>query len=111
MPPWKFQTVGPERLEFLYRNTGAGPTVDLFPGVAYCLRKFHALISDLVRGAWVRYVRQQNLDVLGETADLNDFLFGSVRAALAVVRPVLIDLQKRALFLLSVTTHALGDAR
>jgi hypothetical protein len=32
-------------------------------------RKFHALISDLVRCAWVGYARQQNLDILGEAAD------------------------------------------
>jgi hypothetical protein len=38
-------------------------------------------------------VRQQNLDVLGETADLNEFLFGSERNNLAVVRPVLMDIQ------------------
>lgn len=98
MPLWKLQTVGRERLDFLYANTGAGKTIELRPGVAYCLRKFHGLISDLVRGAWVRYVRQQNLDVLGENADLNEFLFGSERAVLAVVRPVLIDLQRGRCF-------------
>jgi 5-methylcytosine-specific restriction endonuclease McrA len=98
MPLWKLQTVGRERLDFLYENTDAGKTIDLRPGVAYCFRRFHALISDLVRGAWVRYVRQQNLNILGEAADLNEFLFGSERAALAVVRPVLIDIQERQCF-------------
>lgn len=90
---WKPQTVGRERLDFLYENADEGKTIDLRPGVAYCFRRFHALISDLVRGAWVRYVRQQNLNILGEAADLNEFLFDSERAALAVVRPVLIDIQ------------------
>ena len=66
--------------------------------MAYCFRKFHGLISDLVRGAWVRFVRQQNMDILGETADLNEFLFGSERAGLAAVRPVLMDLQGGACF-------------
>jgi hypothetical protein len=47
------------------------------------------LISDLVRGAWLRNVRQQNLDVVGESTDLTEFLFGSERANLAVVRGVL----------------------
>jgi len=51
-----------------------------------------------VRGAWIRYMRRQNLDVLGETADLNEFLFGSERAALAVVRPVLLDIQQGRCF-------------
>jgi 5-methylcytosine-specific restriction endonuclease McrA len=46
----------------------------------------------------VRYVRQQNLDILGEATDLNEFLFGSERASLAVVRPVLLDLQHGCCF-------------
>jgi 5-methylcytosine-specific restriction endonuclease McrA len=93
MPLWKLQTVGAERLDFLYENTGGGITVELRAGVTFCLRKFHALISDLVRGAWARYVRQQNLSIIGEVTDLQEFLFGSERADLAVVRPVLIDIQ------------------
>ena len=34
----------------------------------------------------------------GETADLNEFLFGSERAALAAVRPVLMGVQRGACF-------------
>jgi 5-methylcytosine-specific restriction endonuclease McrA len=98
MPLWKLQTVGAERLDFLYENTGSGSSIKLRPGVAFCFRKFHALVSDLVRGAWARYVRQQNLGILGEVTDLNEFLFGSERAALAVVRPVLMDLQRGRCF-------------
>ena len=51
-----------------------------------------------MRGAWLRYVRQQNLGVLGEAADLNEFLFGSERNNLALVRPVLMDLQRGRCF-------------
>ena len=98
MPLWKLQAVGREQLDFLYENTGTGKTIELKPGVAFCFRKFHALISDLVRGAWARYVRQNNLDLIGETADLNEFLFGSERMPLAAVRPVLLDLQKGRCF-------------
>jgi len=98
MPLWKLQTVGQERLDFLYKNTGTGKRIELKPGVAFCFRRFHALISDLVRGAWVRYVRQNNLDLLGEATDLNEFLFGSERIPLAAVRPVLLDLQKGRCF-------------
>jgi 5-methylcytosine-specific restriction endonuclease McrA len=68
--------------------------IELRPGVAYCFRQFYPLIGDLVRGAWVRYVRQQNLEVLGEATDLSEFLFGSERAALAVLRPILMPLQE-----------------
>ena len=63
MPLWKLQTVGREHLDFLYANTGAGNTITLRPGIAFCFRKFHPLISDLVRGAWGRLVRQRNLGV------------------------------------------------
>ena len=65
-----------------------GGVIHLLPGIAYCFRKFHRLISDLVQGAWVRYVRQQNLTLIGETADLHEFPFGSERNSLAMVRPV-----------------------
>src|SRR5262249_35102784 len=77
---------------------GEGNMIELRPGVAYCLRKFHPMIFDLVRGAWLRYVRQQNLDILGENADLNEFLFGSERANLAVVRRILLELQHGCCF-------------
>src|SRR5437868_2072377 len=60
MPLWRLQTVGKEKLEFLYPNVGCGNQVDLLPGVAFCLRKFYTLIGDLVRGAWVRYIRRFN---------------------------------------------------
>lgn len=50
------------------------------------------------------------MGILGENADLNEFLFGSERAALAVVRPVLIDIQRGRCFYCSKplspqTTH------
>src|SRR4051794_24856182 len=98
MPLWRLQRIGTEHLDFLYENQGDGRAIQLRPGVAFCFRKFHALISDLVRGAWVRYVRQQNRDVLGETADLNEFLFGSERNSLALVPLVLMDLQQGRCF-------------
>jgi hypothetical protein len=98
MPLWKLQTVGQERVDFLYENAGTGHVIELRPGVAYCFRKFHALITDQVRGAWLRYVRQQNLDLLGEAADLNEFLFGSERNNLAAVREVLMPIQRNRCF-------------
>lgn len=93
MPLWKLQRVGMEQLDFLYENADTGRTIELRSGVALCFRKFHALIGDLVRGAWERYVRQQNLDILGEIADLTSFLFGSDRAVLSMARPALMKIQ------------------
>jgi hypothetical protein len=51
MPLWKLQTVGEERLDFLYENLDRGSLVTLKPGVAYCLRAFYGLLRDLIQGA------------------------------------------------------------
>lgn len=89
MPLWKLQTVGTQKLDFLYDNTGRGSTINLKPGVCYCFRKHYPLVVDLVKGAWAQYVRRYNPDRLAEKADLHEFLFGSERANLALVRPIL----------------------
>lgn len=93
MPLWKLQTVGGSQLDFLYENRREGTTIELRPGVAYCLRQFYGLIGDLVRGAWVRYIRRHNHDVLGTTSDLTEFLFGSERSGLTAVQPILQEIQ------------------
>jgi hypothetical protein len=93
MPLWKLQTVGRERLDFLYENKDTGDFVTLRPGVAYCFRAFYDLVVDLVRAAWLRYVRRYNASLLGETSDLGTFLFGSERASLAIYLPILLELQ------------------
>lgn len=95
MPLWKLQRVGDDVLEFLYPNVTEGDSIELKPGVAFCFRRFHGLIEDLVRGAWVRFVRglKENQRLLGDIADLDEFLFGSDRASLAAYRPILSDVQ------------------
>lgn len=91
MPLWKLQTVGSESFDFLYPNVGKGTSITLRPGVASCFRKFYGLIGDIVRGAWVRYVRRYNRDLLGTTMDLSEFMFGSERSQLNSVRDALTD--------------------
>lgn len=93
MPLWRLQTVGKSTLEFLYPNVGSGNSITLKTGIAFCFRKFYPLIGDLVRGAWVRYVRRFNPDVFGTTSDLHEFLFGSERANLKEVGLVLAEVQ------------------
>jgi hypothetical protein len=93
MPLWKLQTVGSEKLDFLYDNAGRGTAVTLKPGVGFCFRKYHSLVADLVKGAWVRYVRRFNAQVLGDRTDLQEFLFGSERASLLVLKPILLEFQ------------------
>src|SRR5206468_2444069 len=56
MPLWKLQTVGKEKLDFLYRDTSSRDRIELRPGVAFCFRQFYSLIQDAVRSAWLRDV-------------------------------------------------------
>lgn len=51
MPLWKLQIVGNAPLEFLYENRGSGASIELKPGVMFCMRHFHELVTDFVRGA------------------------------------------------------------
>jgi len=94
MPLWKLQTVGEERLEFLYENLDRGNRITLKPGVAYCFRAFYELVRDLIEGAWVRFVQKVNANKLGSVTDLGTFLFGQERACLDAYRPILLDVQK-----------------
>lgn len=56
------------------------------------------LIIDLVRGAWVRYVRRTNADVFQDLEELHEFLFGREREDLSEVRPLLQELHHGACF-------------
>lgn len=98
MPLWKLQTVGEARVDFLYENLGRGTEITLRPGVAYCFRAFYDLVTDLVRGAWLRFVRAQNAAALGDVGDLSVHLFGSERASLTLYLPILMDVQEGACF-------------
>ena len=69
MPLWELQTVGEERLDFLYENLHRGNRITLKPGVAYCLRTFYELLRDLIQGAWVRFVQRLNANRLGNVTD------------------------------------------
>lgn len=98
MPLWKLQTVGRETSEFLYKNTGKGKSITLFPGVAYCFRKFYNMLISMIRGSWVAYIRRFNLKELGQVTDLSSFLFGSERAPISVYRDLLMDIQRGSCF-------------
>ncbi len=91
MPLWKLQTLGTQPFEFLYPNRPGEHAIELTPVAAFCLRRFHGLIEELVRGAWLRFVRSlpANQPVLGQASDLAAFLFGSERADLTACRAVL----------------------
>ena len=58
MPLWKLQTVGHDKLDFLYPNVGKGSRLRLHGEAVYCLRRFRDLIGDMAETAWVRFVRR-----------------------------------------------------
>jgi 5-methylcytosine-specific restriction endonuclease McrA len=95
-PLWLLQRIATESLDFLYANRPIETrveSIELLPGVAWCLRQFHELIIALVEGDWVQHVRKYNREVLGSTTDLAEFLFGSERSSVALLRPVLTEIQ------------------
>jgi 5-methylcytosine-specific restriction endonuclease McrA len=94
MPLWKLQTVAALPLQFLYENRMHGSSIELKPGIMFCFRKFHELVTDLVRNAWVRKVRRLNANLLGASEDLDQFLFGAERASLEKYFPILDEVQK-----------------
>jgi 5-methylcytosine-specific restriction endonuclease McrA len=71
---------------FLYERSGPG-RVTLRAGVAYCLRRFYPLVQQLSRSHWVDHIKanRRNQSVLGEAADLEDFLFATSRQSLQVI--------------------------
>ena len=98
MPLWKLQTVGSERLEFLYENVDVGRVVRLKPGVTYCFRAFYPMVTDMIEGAWSHFVQRRNPRLFGQVIDLRSFLFGSQRSSSATYRPLLKDLQQGRCF-------------
>jgi 5-methylcytosine-specific restriction endonuclease McrA len=99
MPLWKLQTVGSERVDFLYENLDTTTkTITLKPGVAFCFRSFYGLMRDLIQGAWVRFVQRLNAHSLGNITDLGTFLFDQERSSLDAYKSILIDVQERQCF-------------
>ena len=77
------QNLGGTTDPFLYVRNGAG-RITLRPGVAFCLRRFYPLVQQLSRNHWVAHIKgnRRNLAVLGDTADLEAFLFSTSRESL-----------------------------
>jgi len=87
-------------LPFLYDppNGKAPRTIRLYPGVGFCMRRCHGLVSELVQAAWTRWIREQNLSIIGEVGDLHEFLFGAKRASLLLLQRPLRELQRELCF-------------
>lgn len=70
---------------FLYKIAPGG--LSLLPGVAFCLRRFQPLVHQLSRNGWVRQIKaiRQKAALLGDTDDLESFLFETPRQALVAI--------------------------
>jgi hypothetical protein len=110
-PLWKLQIVAGRPLPFLYEQTYSKDEIELKGNAVFCLRRFHVLVYDLVTAAWVRFVRQlpANRSVLGQIADLNEFLFGAERASLNRYRPILKAVQENRCLYCSRTLPSEAD--
>lgn len=112
MPLWKLQTVPGEAAEFLYQKAEfRDDRIRVLPGVPAAFRNFHGLVTNLVRGAWVARVQRipGNRELLGETASLENFLFGTNRATLAPWREILRDHQSGRCFYCRSRITGTGD--
>ncbi len=110
MPLWKLQTVGNERMDFLYENLDKPvATITLKPGIAFCFRAFYGLLRDLIQGAWVRFIQQVNANELGNLTDLGSFLFDRERSSLNAFRAVLMDYQSGCCFYCKRDLKATSD--
>ena len=91
---WRLQ---PEGDPFLYIWKRGQDSIQLLPGVLATLRRFHALLCDLIDGAWTRWVERRNVEVRSSDA-LRKHLFGSERENIESVREPLIELQRGVCF-------------
>ncbi|MCX5977818.1 MAG: HNH endonuclease [Coprothermobacterota bacterium] len=98
MPLWRLQVVGRRSDEFLYQHSESNESIILKGGVAFCFRRFYSMIRNMVEGSWINFIRSLNLYKLGESLDLPEFLFGSVRAPLSALQPGLLEIQNGLCF-------------
>ena len=84
-PAPRLQNLAGKSDAFLYEMGPSG--LSLLPGVAFCLRRFQPLVHQLSRNGWVRQIKaiSQNAILLGETDDLESFLFETPRQALVAI--------------------------
>ena len=101
MPLWKLQVVAGEQNEFLYRQeeyrSGA---IRLLPDAVESFRDMYVIVSNFVKGAWISQIQRigYNREILGETAGLPEFLFGTERESLEKYRRILQEYQNSRCF-------------
>lgn len=96
MPLYRLQIVAGQVRPFMYPHDDDPTRIVLKPGVAYHLRRFHPLVTGLARDRWMAQIRRipANLYAIGQTQDLESFLFGADRLPIARHLPVLREQQR-----------------
>lgn len=100
MPIRYLQNLAGSPLVFLYDPVVHNGILTLLPGVAFHLRRFQGFVQQLARAGWVTHVRKngQNAPLVGQAADLENFIFGNSRANLSRVGEALRPIQNNQCF-------------
>lgn len=95
MPLFKLQYIGGTLRPFLYKHSLQDGAIVLNPGIAHCLRQFHALVTGPARDRWLAMVRhlRANRDLIGASNDLDRFMFGVGRESIRQHLDLLTELQ------------------
>jgi hypothetical protein len=92
MPLWRLQIVAGQTKEFIYRRSESElSSIRLLPDAVASFRDMYVIITNFVRGAWVGKIQDigYNREILGATAGLPEFLFGSDRGSLEKYKGIL----------------------
>ena len=101
MPLFKLQTLRSQRkLLFLYPERVDDGAIELFPGVAFCLRRFSGFLRTLAQHGWLNEIRRnvKNAYLVGTGESLEEFLFPGDRVPLGAVREILWPMQEGRCF-------------
>ncbi len=98
-PLWLLQKLQGKDECFFYPHIKGQKFIELNPGIVACFQRFYDLVVSLSRNHWLDKIRsiKSNHKLIGE-GDLDSFLFGTQRASLANVQPVLFDIQEGQCF-------------
>jgi len=99
-PLWRLQKVGNELLECFYANRLEDGAIRLKAGVAACFKAQLPVVQALVQLAWLRMVQQLpvNRELIGQSGDVAEFLFGADRSVIAKLAGSLKQIQRGACF-------------
>ena len=112
MPIQYLQNINGQHIPFIYQPNVQQGQLILQQGAMYCLRQFQGIIQQLVRQKWIGFIQKVavNQVMLGEQNDLEAFLFGTSRAALAQVEKILKPMQNHRCFFCEGKLQEKGSA-